>query len=65
MKQAGELTTEAIDTILAEDKKPPKGEQTGTTRYRRFFPPEYSPKQIDAVIVKLLADWKAGAAKLT
>jgi hypothetical protein len=48
--------------MLSEDKKPPKGEPTGSARYRRFFPSTYSPKQIDAVIVELLTDWKAGAA---
>jgi ParB family chromosome partitioning protein len=58
MSQDGELTAEAIDSILAETKKPPKGEPTGSARYRRFFPPDYSPKQIDKVIVRLLTDWK-------
>jgi len=62
LKQDGKLTTEVIDRILSEDKKPPKGEPTGSARYRRFFPANYSTKQIDAVIVELLTDWKAGAA---
>jgi ParB family chromosome partitioning protein len=61
MKQAGTLTTEEIYRILAEDKKPPKGTPAGSARYRRFFPIGYSPKQIDAVIVELLTDWKARA----
>ena len=63
MKQDGKLTTEAINDMLSEEKKPPKGEPTGDARYRRFFPPDYSPKQIDAVIVELLTDWKARAAE--
>jgi ParB family chromosome partitioning protein len=62
MKQSGTLTTELIDKMLSEEKKPPKGEPTGSTRYRRFFPASYSPKQIDEVIVELLTDWKARAA---
>ena len=49
MKQDGKLTTEDISKILSEEKKPPKGEPTGDARYRRFFPPSYSPKQIDEV----------------
>ena len=61
MKQDGNLTTKAIDALLSEEKKPPKGEPTGSARYRRFFPPSYSPKQIDAVIVELLTDWKTKA----
>jgi len=61
LKQDGKLTVEVIDRMLSEEKKPPKGEQTGSARYRRFFPASYSPKQIDAVIVELLTDWKAKA----
>jgi ParB family chromosome partitioning protein len=59
MNQSGELTVELIDKILSEAKKPPKGEAKGSDRYRRFFPPNYSPKEIDKVIVELLTDWKA------
>ena len=62
MKQDGKLTIEMIDSILSEEKKPPQGESTGSARYRRFFPPSYSPKQIDEVIIELLTDWKARAA---
>jgi len=62
LKQDGKLTLDAIDRIISEDKKPPKGEPTGSARYRRFFPPSYSPKQIDEVITELLTDWKARAA---
>ena len=62
MSQAGELTAEAIDAVLAEAKKPQNDELTGSARYSSFFPPSYSPKQIDAVIVGLLTNWKAGAA---
>ena len=62
LKQDGKLTLEAIDLMLSEEKKPPKGEPTGSARYRRYFPASYSPKQIDEVIVGLLKDWKARAA---
>jgi ParB family chromosome partitioning protein len=62
MKQTGTLTAKAIDAILSEDKKPPKDESGGSGRFRGFFPPEYSPKQIEAVIVRLLTEWKAGVA---
>ena len=61
LKQDGKLTLEAIDCMLSEEKKPPKGEPTGSARYRRYFPASYSPKQIDEVIVGLLKDWKAQA----
>jgi ParB family chromosome partitioning protein len=59
LKQAGTLTIEMIDSLLAEDKKPPKGETAGSIRFRKFFPPEYSKKQIETVITGLLRDWQA------
>jgi hypothetical protein len=62
LKQAGELTVDMIDRILAEEKKPPKSEPTGAMRFRQYFPPEYSQKQIEAEIIKLLKERKEGAA---
>jgi ParB family chromosome partitioning protein len=65
LKQAGTLTLELINGILAEEKKPPKSEPIGSMRFRKFFPPDYSSKQIESVIIGLLTDWKkAGAAIL-
>jgi ParB family chromosome partitioning protein len=58
LRQAGTLTFELIDGILAEEKKPPKREPTSSMRFRKFFPPDYSPKQIESVIIGLLTDWK-------
>ena len=64
LKQTGTLTLDVIDAILAEEKKQSQGEPTGTLRYRKFFPPEYSKKQIETVIFGLLKEWKARAATL-
>ena len=61
LKQAGTLTDEIIDGVLAEDKKPPQGEEHGSARFRRYFPPEYSMKQIETVIIGLLKKWKEKA----
>ena len=58
LKQSGELTSEKIDMILSEAKKPPKGEPTGSARFRQYFPPDYSQKQMDDIITSLLKDWK-------
>jgi ParB family chromosome partitioning protein len=60
MKQAGTLTNEVIDEVLSEPKEAAVSETKITLHYRKFFPPEYSPKQIEAVIIKLLTEWKAG-----
>jgi ParB family chromosome partitioning protein len=62
MKQSGELSVGVIDSILSEAKKPPKDGQGGTKQFRTFFPPDYSQKQMEAVIIELLTAWKAGAA---
>ena len=58
LSQDEELTTELIYEILSETKKPPKGEPTGSARFRKYFPPEYSKKQMDDVIVTLLKSWR-------
>ena len=57
LKQAGKLNVDMIDAMLSEVKKPAKGEPAGTIRYRKFFPPEYSMKQIESVITNLLKQW--------
>ena len=59
MKQSGELTVEAIDEILSKAKNAPKSEPKGTIMFRKYFPPEYSLKQIENEIIELL---KARAA---
>ena len=62
LKQAGKLTLDDIDAIMSESKKPPKGEPTGSMRFRKYFPPDFSQKQMDKVIIELLTDWKARSA---
>jgi len=59
MKKSGTLTIDAIDRTLAEAKKPPKDKPSGSLRFRKYFPPDYNQKQIDAIIIKLLTDWKS------
>jgi ParB family chromosome partitioning protein len=61
LKQDGKLTAEVVDAILSEEKTPPKSERDGTLRFRKFFPSDYSAKQMETVIVKLLTDWQASA----
>jgi hypothetical protein len=48
-----------IDRVLSEVKKPPSDEAASTTKYHKYFPPDFSQKQMDQVIVKLLKNWKA------
>jgi ParB family chromosome partitioning protein len=58
MKQAGTLTTEEIHKVMSEVKESPISEEKITLRYRKFFPPHYSPKQVEEVIIALLTDWR-------
>jgi ParB family chromosome partitioning protein len=58
MKQTGTLTDAIIDEVLSEPKEAAVSETKITLHYRKFFPPEYSPKQIEAVIIELLQDWR-------
>lgn len=50
------LTRECVYAILSESRSPPdritfKGE------IRRFFPPSYTSRQMEEVILSLLEDW--------
>jgi ParB family chromosome partitioning protein len=58
LKQDGKLTPELIEQVLAEEKHSPTSEAKITLHYRKFFPPEYSPKQVEEVIIGLLKDWR-------
>jgi ParB family chromosome partitioning protein len=58
MKQAGTLTNAIIDEVLSEPKEAAVSETKITLHYRKFFPPEYSPKQIETVIIELLRTWR-------
>jgi ParB family chromosome partitioning protein len=53
MNRVGTLTAAVIDSALLEEKKPPLAAPTSGARYRKFFPSDYSPKQIETVIVGL------------
>ena len=60
LSQSGELDDATIDAMLSETKKPPSGEPTGSVRFRRYFPPDYTKKQMDEVIIGLLKTWSDG-----
>ena len=62
LKESGELTADVIDRILSEDKKPPKGEPAGVLRFRKYFPHDYSAKQIETEIIELLKERRSGVA---
>ncbi|MDR0935276.1 MAG: ParB N-terminal domain-containing protein [Oscillospiraceae bacterium] len=58
LKQSGKLTEEVIGNVLAETKESPLSENIIRLKYRKFFPAEYSPKQVENTIIALLRDWQ-------
>jgi len=58
MKKAEGLTADAIDAVFAESKRQPKSEPASPSQFRKYFPPDYTQRQIEAVIIELLTDWK-------
>ena len=60
MKQTGNLTVEIIDRTLSEIKRTPKNVDMGVLSFGKYFPPDYSRKQMETVIIELLTVWRNG-----
>ena len=71
LKLDGKLTIEMIDDILSTSKKSAKtaveveeaeeaeeAKEKEISRFRKFFPKDYTPQQINEVITGLLTDWQ-------
>jgi ParB family chromosome partitioning protein len=64
LEQDGKLAAETIEEIMSIDKlftEPKPKEDKTFGRFKRFFPAEYTAKQMSDVITKLLTDWKQEA----
>ena len=56
--QVGKLTQESMLAIMSEEKKPEIGKVTlGTDTLRKYFPTNWTPKQMEDQILKLLNNW--------
>ena len=56
--QEGKLTEESMLAIMSEEKKPEIGKVTlGTDTLRKYFPTNWTPKQMEDQILKLLNNW--------
>jgi len=57
--QDGKLTPHVIQSILSENvlKKPLSEAHPAVKRFRGYFPKEYTPEQMERVILKLLSEW--------
>lgn len=59
ISQAGELTLHKMESILSEPKKESDKVTLTSGKLKEYFPPSYTPKQMETVIIKLLMEWKA------
>ena len=56
--QEGKLTEESMLAIMSEEKKSEVGKVTlGTDTLRKYFPTNWTPKQMEDQILKLLNNW--------
>ena len=53
----GELENNIIDLIMREEKPLERKVTLRNDRLQKYFPPSYTPKQMEEVIVKLLEGW--------
>jgi len=57
LSQSGELTREKMEAFLSEPKKEPDKVTLQGSKIKQFFPPGYTPQQMESIILKLLAGW--------
>ena len=53
----GVLSQQLVDDIMAEEKKEPVRVTLTGSKLRRFFPKQYTPKEMEEIIIRLLDDW--------
>ena len=59
METGGGLNADNLDTLLREEKGNQKEQvRLQADRIRKYFPKEYTIKQMESTIVRLLADWQ-------
>ena len=59
LSQDGKCTPEAMCAVMDEEKKPPRESVVfSTDSLRKYFPRDYTAKQMESTIVKLLDQWQ-------
>ena len=54
----GKLENNIIDLIMREEKPLERKVTLRNDRLQKYFPPSYTPKQMEEVILKLLEGWR-------
>lgn len=57
--QEGKLTEDVMAAILTHDKTVPQKVTIRGDKLKTYFPPSYTPAQMETVILRLLKDWKS------
>ena len=58
LSEEGKLDSSAMEVILREDKPVTRKVTLKNDRLQKYFPPSYTPKQIEDLIIKLLDQWQ-------
>ena len=58
LSEEGKLDSCAMEVILREDKPVTRKVTLKNDRLQKYFPPSYTPKQIEDLIIKLLDQWQ-------
>jgi len=58
LKQEGNLTETSMRAILEESKPKTSHHEKISNRFRKYFPAEYTPRQMNDVIAGLLKNWQ-------
>ena len=60
LSSEGKFTEDGVNAILNENKPKTSHHEKISNRFRKYFPDDYSVKQMNDVIAKLLKDWQSG-----
>lgn len=58
LSEEGKLDANVMDVLLREDKALARKVTLKNDRLQKYFPPSYTPKQMEEVIIRLLDQWQ-------
>lgn len=58
LSEEGKLDANVMDALLREDKSLARKVTLKNDRLQKYFPPSYTPKQMEEVIIRLLDQWQ-------
>ena len=58
LSEEGKLDSNVMDVLLREDKSLARKVTLRNDRLQKYFPPSYTPKQMEEVIIRLLEQWQ-------